>query len=235
MSFYMRGCDVTQVQDEMIGQSLTRYLWTFFHRVANSPRPSFPFPLSFWQVKDCWHIKWHGHMTALMTAWLKDTSIRLTMILQVSMLKPSVLMSVPVENIVGMNLNVSELSGGWWVVVWNMLIYFWRRFCSWLSSAQLQKSPCPERPMRADHTVTESETHVKTNYKYKNTKENVRLQQVWRRGLWMLRPLRNQILSPSNKQQDNLNLLTQVERYYVIHCQIRAENHNSGGNWVTAQ
>lgn len=33
---------------------LTRYLCTLFHSVANSPRPSFPFPLSCWGVKDLW-------------------------------------------------------------------------------------------------------------------------------------------------------------------------------------
>lgn len=40
---------------------LTKYFCTFFHRVANSPMPSFPLPLSCWTLKITKVFKQEGH------------------------------------------------------------------------------------------------------------------------------------------------------------------------------
>ncbi len=50
-------------------KGLTRYLCTFFHRVANSPRPSFPFPLSCWGVEELFNILFC--LLSVMSHWTK--------------------------------------------------------------------------------------------------------------------------------------------------------------------
>lgn len=85
---------------------------------------------------------------------LKDTSIRLTITLQVSMLKPSVLMSVPVKK--RQEVEAEQVNR---CVEASALTYVWRQSCSGSSGAPPQRSACPET-QQEHHTWLLSTPHV---------------------------------------------------------------------------
>lgn len=72
---------------------------------------------------------------------VKDTSIRLTMTLQVSMLKPLVLISLPEGRTQEVQMWTEEKPAH----LYGKDTYVCQQSCSWWFEAPLQRSPCPEK------------------------------------------------------------------------------------------